>query len=472
MNSSMKHVPGKSGTSRSRLARAVLQVLLVGVFVLVVGSVASTAGHGPAHEDGDVAKVFVDKHVELTARNMLRQYWPGFLVGLGAFVSLAFYALRAWQLNRRLLPSETKFRTLFDSSSDAVMLLDRDGYFDCNDATVRMFGCKDKDEFCTKHPAELSPDEQPCGTDSRSLANLRIATAIEKGSNRFEWMHKQLDTGEVFPVEVLLNAMDLEGRCVLQAVVRGITERKQSEKQLAQYAETLASTNIALEEYARAAEDANRAKGEFLANMSHEIRTPMNGVIGMTGLLLDTDLTDEQREYAEIARSSGKSLLTLINDILDFSKIEAKRLELETIDFDLHDVIEAVADVLTVKVQEKDLELICLVMPDVPAWLCGDPGRLRQILINLGSNAVKFTNEGEVSLQANLECEDERSVTVRFSVTDTGIGIPIDRQSDLFEPFRQADGSNTREYGGTGLGLTISKQLAELMDGQIGVDSQ
>ncbi len=370
---------------------------------------------------------------------------------------------------RTLQQSEDRFRDLAENMADWIWQIDPEGrYTFASDQVLNALGYT-PEEILGKTPFDLMPPDEVnriSGTIAGLLANQQPIKNLENWNLTRDGRLVCMQTSGV-------PYFDAEGIfCGYRGVVADITDRKRAEDELLAMNAQLEKASLQARKLAAQADLANAAKSEFLANMSHEIRTPLNGVVGMTALLMDTDLSPEQRRYAQTVHSSGESLLSLINDILDFSKIEAGKLELEALDFDLDVALTEFAEIMSFRVFQKDLEFICSIAPDTPLKLVGDPGRLRQILINLVGNAVKFTRQGEVEVRVESVEDQDQTTCLRFTVRDTGIGIPADKIEGLFDQFTQVDASTTRRYGGTGLGLAISRQLSSIMDGEIGVESQ
>jgi len=375
------------------------------------------------------------------------------------------------EAEERLSESEARLRAIVETAVDAIVTLDERGCIESvNPAAAQMFGYTE---------AELLGEDvgllagSPGGIEHAGRVARYLRTGLSKVVGHGVELTGRRKNGTTFPFHITVSEVDLGDRKLFTGILRDISEQKRREESLADYARQLEARTRALEEARSeriAAEEASRAKSGFLAAMSHEIRTPMNGVLGMAQLLLESDLDGEQSEYARLLVHSGESLLTLLNDILDFSKIEAGRLELEEIDLSLSTVVEEVAALFVHTAEGRGVALRTEVDPSLPS-LRGDPTRLRQILNNFISNALKFTDGGEVTLTAHpLEWRDG-GLVVRLAVRDTGCGIEPSRQAMIFDAFSQADASTTRRYGGTGLGLTICKRLAEAMGGRIGVES-
>ena len=352
----------------------------------------------------------------------------------------------------------------FSLSRDLLCVASLDGSFlRVNPAWARVLGYDETEMRAGPYLDFVHPDDLTVTLEAMSqlttgahLINFQNRYRTRDGAYRwFEW-----------------TATPSVDRGVVYAAARDITDRKKAEAMMKQTAEELKALVSELEVARQKAESAAIAKGEFLANMSHEIRTPMNAVIGMTGLALRTRLTPRQREYIRTANDSAEALLTVLNDILDVSKIEARRLELDAAPFSLRDAVEEAVRLFAPRAHEKRLELACHILPDVPDGLVGDAGRLRQVLVNLVGNAVKFTDAGDVVVEVATRSVTDTEAVLRFSVSDTGIGIPQDAQGRIFGAFEQADGSTTRRFGGTGLGLTISAHLVEMMGGRIRVTSE
>jgi len=362
--------------------------------------------------------------------------------------------------DKLLIQSKENFKDLAGNAFDCITINDKDGnYVFANNKAWEISGYT-VEELLKLNVKDLTPSSAIKNVEDRSQKMIEG----ESGSNVFEAILKRKNGREI-PIEVAASRTLWQGEASELVFFRDITERKKSEKELEEIKDQ--AVKLAIE-----AQNANKIKSTFLANMSHEIRTPMNGIIGMTEILLDTSLTTEQEDYANIIKNSSKQLMDLINDILDISKIEAGKFKIKYIDFNLFNAIKDFINLMTVRAEKKNLKLIYKIEPNVPKYLYGDPGRVRQILLNLTGNAIKFTEEGKIEVRVSLEKEENENIIIRFAITDTGIGIPEDKLNILFDIFTQVDISTTRKYGGTGLGLNISKRLTEMMGGEIGVKSE
>jgi PAS domain S-box-containing protein len=390
------------------------------------------------------------------------------------------------QSTRLLRQSEAKFRGIFENAAEGIFRLDRDGRLqDANPALASLMGYATEQALmeAANAPGADAADPPPF------FSRVQVRALFQDLDDRHQIVgsEQRLTRADGLQIWVQLNARPQEpdgaGMSGLEGLVTDITARKQAAEDLRRHRDELEAkvrqrtaqfeeATQRAEEARQRAEEASRAKSDFLANMSHEIRTPMNAILGMSQLAMRTALDSRQQNYVQKIHSAAESLLGIVNDILDFSKVEAGKLDIESVDFQLGDVLDNLANVLSMRAEEKGLELLYVEPPDLPQALVGDPLRLSQVLLNLGNNAVKFTDRGEVALEVQAQAHGPGWVDLRFEVRDTGMGIVPAQLERLFQPFEQADASTSRRHGGTGLGLAISRQLVRLMGGELGVESE
>ena len=365
--------------------------------------------------------------------------------------------------NAKIAEADERTQLMFNAMPLGCKLWSKDHtILDCNDEVVKLFGLSGKQEFMERF-YELSPEFQPDGKSTKEVARKKLDDALKKGFNRFEWMHQKTD-GEPIPCEVTLMRIKHRDEYAVAGYIRDLRELK---TMLADMKKAENDLLLARD----AADAANRAKSVFLANMSHEIRTPMNSIIGFSELAMDFAISPNTKEYLNNILENATGLLQIINDILDLSKIEAGKMVLEHIPFNMHDIFSYCQTVITPKAMEKNVSMYFYAEPSVGKMILGDPTKLRQILINLLSNAVKFTNVGTVKVSSSIKETSKNNVSMHFEIRDSGIGMTPEQISNVFEPFTQADSGTTRKYGGTGLGLPITKSLIELMGGKLSVES-
>ncbi|MBN1904862.1 MAG: response regulator, partial [Deltaproteobacteria bacterium] len=398
--------------------------------------------------------------------NLEKNFIPLAALHIGIWIAglagIVYCKKRTKKHEERILKSNIRMEAILDSIQSGVLLIDAESHtiLDANPAACAILGVEKEAVTGKRCDSSIGIfDNENCQAEKKEKAVYNTEVEVIRGNGKRAYIIQT-----VTPISI-------ENYPYILVSFNDISERKQMEIDMKRLNSELEQAIITAEALKTKAEAASSAKSQFLSNMSHEIRTPMNGMIGITEILSGTGLTNEQRELLEIIRSSGNALLTIVNDILDYSKFEAGRFTLENIDFDLRSAMEEVNDLLSEKAKEKGLEYISNISPDVPSLLRGDPGRIRQVIINLISNAIKFTKQGKIQFEVSLISESKSNAVIQFSVMDTGIGIPHDKQAMIFDSFVQVDGSNTRRYGGTGLGLAISKQITEMMGGEIGLES-
>jgi len=425
------------------------------------------AALAPIEGDEVVIKLGGKERTVLQTKFILRDTagWPTELCGIASEITerkqmeraLALHGEEMQRITKALSRSEQRLQVVLDTAATGIITIDEKGTIETfNPSAEEIFGYA-AEKIIGKNVRTLMPP--PDQEQHNGYLKHYLETGEKKIMGNGREVEGRRKDGTTFPMHLAISeaVLDDGDKRLFTGIVTDITQRKRAEE--------------ALQAAKEAAEIATRTKSEFLATMSHEIRTPMNGVIGMAGLLLGTQLDDEQRKYAETVRSSADCLLTIINDILDFSKLEAGKLELEFVDFNLVEIVENVAELLGPQATGKGIDFVTFFAPDVPAFVRGDPSRLRQILMNLAGNAVKFTEKGSVAIGVNVVAQSKLSFRLRFEVLDSGIGISKEAQRHLFKKFTQADSSTTRRYGGTGLGLAICRQLIGLMEGEIDVES-
>jgi PAS domain S-box-containing protein len=395
-----------------------------------------------------------DRGPHFTARLCARHHDDGSTEGVTLIVQ---DVTREHEQARALRESEQKFRLLFTEAAQAIMLTRHGRYVDANPVALTLFGIPNLATLQHASLGMISPLMQPDGRPSAEAVKDIMRKAAEEGPQHYEWTFQRLSDGATFPADVHTSCMTLDGAMHFLSMITDLSSRKQTE--------------LALIQARDAAEAATREKSDFLATMSHEIRTPMNGVLGMAQLLGNSPLNPEQREYLGTIQQSGQALLTIINDILDFSKIEAGKLSFEETPFDLQVAIDETCELLLPEVREKNLELRLDLDPATPFNVIGDPGRFRQILLNYLSNALKFTQQGGITISLRARERGRGAVHFELAVADTGIGISHEQQRALFQKFSQADRTTTRRFGGTGLGLAICKALVERMGGSVSMSS-